>query len=534
MPEQYPIIQFCGASDMVTGSCYHITTESCQFLVDCGLFQGHKTVKDLNYRDFNFIPSDIDFVLLTHAHIDHSGLLPKLYKAGFNGKVFTTEATADLLSIMLPDSAHIQQNEVKYVNRKNRQRGLQSVTPIYDIHHAQKCLDNLTKQTYKNWFHPASEISVRFWNAGHILGSSSIEISIQTKEQEKPLSLLFSGDIGPDEKSFHPDPDAPKDCDYLFIETTYGSRDRTDKTLEQRRDILKSEIELAMRAGGNLIIPSFAIERTQELLPDISLLLDEKLISPLRLFLDSPLAVKATEVFKLHKQKLKGVTADQHPFSGNHLTLLTETAESKALNNITSGAVIMAASGMCDAGRIRHHLKNNLWNPAATVLFVGYQAPGTLGNMLLNGKKNVRIHGQEIQVRANIRQIDCYSAHADQGELCQWIKDRLPVHKSIFLTHGENTSRTAFRDLLVEQGIEHDKIIMPHLDDTFQLTGAKAPTLSSSITKRPIDKSIAAPIDWHNEYAQFLLQLAEKLRQLPTADDRHDLLEKLEQSVDKY
>lgn len=524
-------VKFCGAAGMVTGSCYLLTTPGGKFLVDCGMFQGIKTVRELNYNEFAFDVNDIDAVLLTHAHIDHSGLIPKLYRNGYEGPVYCTEGTRDLLTIMLPDSGHIQEHEVKYLNRHNERRGLPTVDPIYGQKDAYATLDILQTVEMDAWVDVLPGVRARYWNAGHILGSASIEVEVTDPDAEEgKLTFLFSGDIGPNEKAFHPDPQAPSGIDYLFTESTYGDRDRDDASMENRRDALKKEIHLAMKAGGNLIIPVFAIERTQELLLDLNRLIEDKQVPRVKVFLDSPLAQKATDIFRMHMPDLEDVDGGMRPFNAEYLTFTRDVAESKAINTIHSGAIIMAASGMCDAGRIRHHLKNNLWNPAATVLFVGYQAPGSLGRAILDGRRTVRIHGQEIQVRANIRRIDTYSAHADRTELIDWVKARMPVRKGVFLVHGENESRHGMRDGLIEAGLEKDKVLIPALDDVYDLAADGAPVKLAG-DARIAPEEAEAPMDWHNEYAEVLLELAEELRGLPTREMRHELLQQVRSTI---
>ena len=291
----------------------------------------------------------------------------------------------------------------------------------------------------------------RFWNAGHILGSASIELRID--DAAGPVHLLFSGDLGPDEKVFHLEPDAPAGFDYLVCESTYGDRDRADATVAERRRALCREINDALAAGGNLLIPAFAVERTQELLHDIGVLMAERQIKDLPVFLDSPLANNATRVFTKHAGALEDIALDESElFRNPNFRFVESVEESKSLNGITAGAIIIAASGMCDAGRIRHHLKNNLWRPQATVLFVGYQAPGTLGRLILDGVKSVRMFDEEVRVEARIREIGNYSAHADQKELVAWVVERLPVAGGIFLTHGEDPARAALREHLIAAG----------------------------------------------------------------------------------
>jgi metallo-beta-lactamase family protein len=287
------LLSFCGAAGTVTGSCYLLQTEGCRFLVDCGMFQGPKSLKELNYGPFPFDPRKIDFVLLTHAHIDHSGLLPKLVKQGFRGPIFATGGTADLLGYMLPDSGAIQEQEVRRLNRRNQQRGRDPVEPIYTEADARTALGNFSKVTYESWFQPGDGVRARYWNAGHILGAASIEVEIATGQgTPRVVRILFSGDIGPEHKLFHPDPEAPANLDYVCCEGTYGGRPRTDADPATRREILAGEVEAALARGGKLLIPAFAVERTQELLYDLSALFDSGRIPKLPVFLDSPLAIK--------------------------------------------------------------------------------------------------------------------------------------------------------------------------------------------------------------------------------------------------
>lgn len=499
-------VTFCGAAGTVTGSCYWITHPGGQFVVDCGLFQGSKTVKALNYGPFPFDPKEIGFALLTHAHIDHSGLLPKLAKAGFDGQIFATEGTRDLLTYLLPDSGYIQETEVQRLNRRNAQRGRKTVTPIYTQADAEACLTRIRVVDYNRWTDVADGVRVRYWNAGHILGSASIELEIGTGERDRPtIRLLFSGDIGPEHTLFLPDPEGPENLDYLFCEATYGSRKRPPPTPKQRRAILAREVKAALKRGGNLLIPSFAVERTQELLADLCTLMDSAELPEVPVFLDSPLAIRATDIFTRHFDELEDVSDGSHPFERRNVHFTASVDESKAIARFSEGAIIMAASGMCDAGRIRHHLKSHLWRADSTVMMVGYQVPGSLGRLLLDGKKRVRIHGEDVAVRATIAEIDVYSGHADQTALVDWVKQRLPLRHSLFLTHGEDDGRTALRDMLVESGLSRRRIHLPQLDDVVDLIGARAPR------KRPgphrLPPEAVGDTDWHNDYAQFVLDL---------------------------
>lgn len=521
-------IKFCGAAGTVTGSCYWMRLKGCQFLVDCGLFQGTKTIKELNYSPFPFNPSEIEFVLLTHAHIDHSGLIPKLVKGGFKGPIYTTSATHDLLSYMLPDSGYIQEFEVEQLNRRKRQRGQKPVSPIYNLRDAEASIHQIRNVSYNEWLRPNNEVQVRFWNAGHILGSASIEVEIM--DGESKLRLLFSGDIGPDHKLFHPDPHAPSNFDYVFCESTYGGRIRSDASIGSRREILMKEINDAMKAGGALIIPSFAVERTQELLLDIAYLIRHDLVPCSTVFLDSPLAIRITSVFAEHAPDLENIPKDGFPFTHPGFKFTETSQESKAIARFSGGVIILAASGMCDAGRIRHHLKNHLWRPKSTVLLVGYQAEGTLGSLLEKGVKSVRIQGDAIEVRARIRKIDIYSGHADGEGLIQWLNARQPIKNAVFLTHGSEKALEAMREELLEQGFEDKQVIIPSLDDEFELHGAGKYTRQQKAIRR-LEPDVVEKLDWHNELAQLTLDIRSLLEQLPSDQQKTNLLKKLHNSL---
>jgi len=415
-------LTFCGAAGTVTGSCSLLDTGRHRILVDCGMFQGSKTTQELNYEAFPFDPASIDLLILTHAHIDHSGLLPKLVKHGFEGEIIATPATGDLLQFMLPDSAYIQESGVKRHNRNRRRRGLPAVEPVYTITDVERTLSRLRPEPYEQWFRPRDGMRARFWNAGHLLGSASVELHLDASDSSDALSLLFSGDLGPEEKAFHPEPDAPVNYDYLICESTYGNRERDDYTLENRRQCLREELATALERGGNVVIPSFAVERSQELLHDIGYLLTQEEIPAAEVYLDSPMARRATEVFIKHASALEDIEVDESKlFRHKRFHLVQSLDESKAINRIKRGAIIISASGMCTAGRIKHHLKHNIYRPECTVLFVGYQSPGTLGHIISSGAKQVRIHGAEYKVRASIRKLGNYSAHADQSELIEWV-----------------------------------------------------------------------------------------------------------------
>ncbi|HLI14377.1 MAG TPA: MBL fold metallo-hydrolase [Alphaproteobacteria bacterium] len=527
-------VKFCGAAGMVTGSCYLVTHPGGRFLVDCGMFQGSKTLRELNYGAFPFDPTSLDFVILTHAHIDHSGLLPKLYLAGFKGPIYASEATGALLAYVLPDSGHIQESEVNRLNRRNARRGRPSVSAIYTQWDAEAALGHLVPLPFDRWCELGRGLSVRLWNAGHILGAASLEFEITPMANVRsPLRLLFSGDLGPGHKAFEHDPRAPEGLDYLIMESTYGDRARAESEPERRQALLAEEVRAAWAAGGNLLIPAFAIERTQELLYDLTSLFDCGAIPRTNLFLDSPLAIKATGVFQTYLEAPSGGQQKRNPFAGPNIHYVTSVAESKALNRISSGAIIIAGSGMCDAGRIRDHLLHNLWRPEATVLLVGYQAPGTLGSLLLQGVPAVRIRGEEVRVRARIRALDTYSGHASRSDLVRWAKDRFPVRSAIFLTHAEEAARIAMQRALINAGCTRSAVCLPGFDETIELVPNGRPRVlppEPGSTPR-LDRQTLKPTDWHNAYARLLLDFSQTLRKLPGDNEREELINRLQSEL---
>ncbi|UYN98981.1 MAG: MBL fold metallo-hydrolase [Devosia sp.] len=507
-------LHFHGAAGTVTGSCYRIVHPGGQFLVDCGLFQGNKSVRDLNLKPTPFDPKSIDFLLLTHAHIDHAGLLPKLYAEGWRGPMWMTAPTAGLLEYLLPDGAGIQESEAERETKKRARRGEEPAQPLYRMEDAEEALKHRQHCQYDQWFEPGPGVRARYWNAGHIIGSASIEVEV-SDGQGKPVRLMFSGDIGPDEKVFYAEPEGPAGFDYILCESTYGGRDREDYTLVQRREALKAEINLAMSRGGNLVIPAFAVERSQELLHDIGLLIKQGEIDPRLVVLDSPLASKVTGVYRKYSKMFEDteLSADEL-FNDERFRIIEAVEDSKALNAIKGGAIIMSASGMADAGRIKHHLRNNLIRSNATVLFVGYQAPGTLGQIILSGAKEVRIHGTQIPVRAAVRSMGNYSAHADHSELMDWIAARLPAHGALFLTHGEDEERQALRAALTAANkLGGDQVILPQLDDYFELTTAGIGAVKAPAIRRVDPKQM--PSDWHNAFSDFTIRLSQRLHDLP-------------------
>lgn len=510
-------LHFHGAAGTVTGSCYRVVHPGGQFLVDCGLFQGNKSVRELNLKPTPFDPKAIDFLLLTHAHIDHAGLLPKLCAEGWRKPMWMTAPTAGLLEYLLPDGAGIQESEAERESRKRSRRGDEPVRPLYTMADAEEALEHRRICDYDSWIEPGPGVRARYWNAGHIIGSASIEVEVKDSNG-KPVRLMFSGDIGPDEKVFYTEPEGPAGFDYILCESTYGGREREEYTLEQRRQTLKTEIQEALQRGGNLIIPTFAVERSQELLHDIGTLIRDGEITPQLVALDSPLASKVTGVYRKYAKMFEDTELSAGElFNDERFRIIEAVEDSKALNAIKGGAIILSASGMADAGRIKHHLRNNLIRSNATVLFVGYQAPGTLGQIILSGAREVRIHGTLVPVRATIRSMGNYSAHADHTELMDWISKRLPAHGALFLTHGEDEERHALREALVASGkLGGDQVILPQLDDFFELSAAGIQAAKAPRARRVDLKQM--PSDWHNAFSDFTIRLSQRLHELPDAE----------------
>jgi metallo-beta-lactamase family protein len=528
------ILRFCGATRTVTGSCYWLRTPNSQFLIDCGMFQGSKTLKDLNYQAFPFDPRKIDFVLLTHAHIDHSGLLPKLIKSGFSGPVYMTAGTRELLSFMLPDSGHIQEMEVEQLNARNDRRGKPRVAPIYTQSDAATAQQFFKPIDYETWLELANGIRARFWNAGHILGSSSIELEIATDSAEQRLlRLLFSGDIGPEHKLFHPDPVAPENFDYVISEATYGGRKRQKLRPEERRRVITRIVKEALRADGILLIPAFAVERTQELVADLTKLQAGGAIPLVPIFIDSPLAIEVTKIFDQHASDLDDMDGVGSLLHHSNIFPTPTADDSKRLDQISGGAIIIAGSGMCEAGRIRHHLKRWLWHRGATVLLTGYQAKGTLGRLLADGVTSVKIQGSEIKVQAAIRQTDLYSGHADGDELVEWILARRPIKRALYLTHGEEAEIAVLTDELIKRGLLRDRIISPALDDEIELSpDGTGPRVRSAPRRLPAE-SVVHP-DWHNDLAQLSLDLRAALDTAGDDKSRNIILRRIRRAISDH
>ena len=447
-------LHFYGADRCVTGSCHCLEINGKKILVDCGLQQGRD---ELDNRYLAFAPGNIDILLVTHAHIDHTGRIPLLVKNGFHGRILTTRLTADLMKIMLLDSAHIQESDAEYENRKGERAGREHVDPLYTEQDALDVFKYVTTCEYEEKVDLCEGVSALFTDAGHLLGSASITIELEENGVHK--TIVFSGDIGNVDQPIIRDPQLLKKADYVVMESTYGDRNHTE--VWSYTDELAQIIDETLGKGGNVVIPSFAVGRTQELLYFIREIKDQKLVKStpnFPVYIDSPLAKAATTVFcgdlhgYLDEQALELVKDGTHMFTFPNLNLVESSEESKMLNMDTTPKVIISASGMCDAGRIRHHLKHNLWRANSAIVFVGFQSPGTLGRRLLDGVEKVKLFGEEIAVKAKIVNFQGLSSHADHDHLVQWIKAFDPKPTHVFVVHGDEDVAPVFAEELNSLG----------------------------------------------------------------------------------
>jgi metallo-beta-lactamase family protein len=515
-----PTVTIHGAAQTVTGSCFEVAAGRSRLLVDCGIFQGSRTLETLNRAPFGFDARRLDAVVLSHAHLDHSGLLPRLVAEGFKGKIWCTRATLDLLEVMLPDAAKIEQQEVERRNRRADRADEPPIEPLYDLEDVRRLFGFVRTAALEEEFEPCAGFKARLWNAGHILGSASIELAA------RDVTMLFSGDLGPEHKSFHLDPEGPRGIDHLFCESTYGDRERESVTIEDRRLILLEEVKAALAKGGNLIIPVFALERTQELLLDLARLMNQGELSHTPVFIDSPLASRATQVFRRHYHELEDL-GDGEIF-GHPAFHFVQTVEASMRLASMSGAIILAASGMCEGGRVRHHLLDNLPRTDSTILFVGFQAQGTLGRAILDGARRVRISGRDAVVRAMIRRLDSYSAHADRRELIEWIESRQPIFGSLFLTHGEPDASRALQTALRRT---LPSIILPEIGERYELapgTAARRLRTGRAELRQIIGR------DWQNSYADFAANLKHRLKEIGDDDRRAQAIAAMDAVLEGY
>jgi metallo-beta-lactamase family protein len=450
-------LKFCGAAGTTTGSQHLLEVNGTRILLDCGLYQGHRSESyEVNCCFPHFDPGEIDIVVLSHAHIDHSGNLPNLCKQGFSGNIYATFATRDLCQIMLADSAHIQEQDTEWLNKDRAKDGLPPVQPLYLEEDAERCLRQFISIGYERPMPLCDGVTLTFFDAGHILGAAQVLLEIIDKEDgNKKKRFLFSGDVGRGGNEILRDPVPVPDVDFVLMESTYGGREHELPT--GATDAFGEILAEALKRGGKVMIPAFAVERTQQLLYVLNQLFHTGKLRRVPVYVDSPLAVNATEIFRIHPECFNETVYrflfdENDPFIFEGLHLVRAVTESKRLNDSTHGpCIIISASGMCEAGRIRHHLKNGLGDPKNTVLFVGYCADNTLGRAIRDGRKTVNIFGKPVQVRANIETIDSFSGHADHSELLDWFGRMTGPKKRTWLVHGESTRSDALRDALTDE-----------------------------------------------------------------------------------
>ncbi len=462
-------LTFWGAAQTVTGSLHMLDFEGGRVFMDCGLFQGRRSEAKRRNEEFPADPASVDVVLLSHAHIDHSGLLPKLYRDGFRGRVYATPATRDLCTSMLADSAYIQEKDADWVNRREKRRGGDAIEPLYDAFDVEGVMEHFEDVNYRERFSPLPGLHVEYRDAGHILGSATMSLEIE--ENGRTVTLGFTGDVGRADRPILRDPQTMPDCDYLLCESTYGGR--THDPPDASREELARVVSEAASRGGKVIIPAFAVGRTQEIVYRLDELTNEGRLPPIPVYVDSPLAVNVTDIFKRHPEcydddLLAYMENDHEPFGFARLTYIRDVEDSKRLNTSRLPMVIISASGMCEAGRILHHLRNNISDPKNTVMIVGFCAPHTLGRRIVEKEPEVRIFGEPHRLRAHVEVMNSYSAHADEPELVEFVSrldpDRL---KRIFLVHGDADRQLKLRDAL--DGAGYRDAYGPERGESFEL-----------------------------------------------------------------
>ena len=510
-----------GASGCVTGSCFLVeNTLGKRVLVDCGLFQGGGQMELRNYRDWDFVPSQISTLFLTHAHIDHSGRIPKLVRDGFKGKIITSPPTVQLLGIMLLDAAHVQEMDAQWQTRKNKRKASRDIEPLYTVEDAQKSLKYLSPLEAGEIVTVEEGIKARLRNSGHILGASILELWLQ--ENAKEIKLVFSGDIGMANQLIIKQPQEVYNADYLFVESTYGNREHKD--VESSKEELLEAIGYAVSNGEKVIIPAFAIERTQEIIYILSEFQRAGKLPDIPIFLDSPLAIKATEIFKQNKEyfddeALAIVKQGLDPFEMPNLRYTPTSADSMAINEHKGPAIVIAGSGMCNAGRIKHHLKHNLWRPGASVVIVGFQAQGTPGRAIVDGKPVVKLLGEDVAVKARVFTIGGFSAHADQKGLLEWVSNFQESGPGVFVVHGENSASLDFAQLVQERfGM---KTHVPAWRETLFLK----PREFAVEVPRPVEVKPALGEDLLKVHAGVLSELEKLKRRIERAETREKITE---------
>lgn len=445
--------EFYGAAGCVTGSCHILKVNGKTILLDCGLYQG-KDEKERGNDIFAFNPKDIDYVILSHAHIDHSGRIPLLYKQGFKGEIICTEGTMDLCSVMLPDSGHIQEMDVEWKNRKRLRQGLGPIEPLYTAKIAEIAMYLFRGYPYNQIINLFDGFRIRFRDAGHLLGSAIVELFIKEEGKEE-VKIVYTGDLGNKNIPIIKDPATVDYADYLIMESTYG--DRLHKNVNEQLEQLVFIIQDTFRKGGNVVIPSFAVGRTQELLYALNKHIENEKLKDITVYVDSPLAMESTKIFQKYlnyydDEASQYVSKGINPLAFKGLVFTRSPEESANINKIESGAIIISSSGMCDAGRIKHHLKHNLWRKECSIVFSGYQAEGTLGRTILDGAKKVKILGEEIAVNAGIFNLQALSGHADRQGLVDWLEALQVKPKEILIVHGDDEAQKSFKDLIKARG----------------------------------------------------------------------------------
>jgi len=460
-------VQVLGAAKEVTGSCYSISTEEDQILVDCGMFQGSKDLERLNYEKFGFSPRKYKALVLTHAHLDHCGRIPLLVKNGFRGKIYSTEATKALAQVIMTDSAKIAFEDAVTENKRRAKENLPPRKPIYTLTDVTDAMKLFSTLKYEEKARVTKNIDLQLYDAGHILGSSSAQISV--KEKDKTKTVVFSGDLGQENSILVKNTAPIQKADYVFMESTYGDRlhDPRDKRTRELIRVIKE----TYNRGGKLFIPSFAVERTQELLYNIGQYMEEGAIPKMPVFLDSPMAIRSTDVFRKFMRYFNDDVQERYKetndvFGFPELTLTKTRAESIEINGVTEPAIIIAGNGMCSAGRIKHHIANNIEDEKNTILFVGFQVEGTLGYWIQKGEKHVHLLGKELEVKAKVESIEGFSAHADKVGLLKWIKNFAPKPKKVFITHGDLEQQEALVKTLAKEKLE---AYIPSLNETLEL-----------------------------------------------------------------
>jgi metallo-beta-lactamase family protein len=536
-------VTFAGAAKTVTGSCFLVETDNTSFIIDCGIHQGKSEETALNRLPFPFSISDIDFMLLTHAHIDHSGRIPRLYKEGFDKPIYTTRATAQLCEIMLPDSGHIQEMEAEWQKKKKKRAGGPIEEPMYTMQDAIESCKLFSTVSYDQEFSPASDVRVVMRDAGHILGSAILEIFIK-ENNDKEIKVVFSGDLGNRNIPIMRDPAIIDGADYLIIESTYG--DRLHQVNGDSIESFVRIIEETIEKGGNVVIPSFAVGRTQEVIYELNK--EEEKYRDHRtkfmstpVYVDSPMAISATKVFRdntdcFDEEAKEYIRNGDNPLDFENLNFTETAMESRALNTDEQSKIIISASGMCDAGRIKHHLKHNLWRKDSTVIFVGYQAVGTLGRRIVDGAKKVRIFDEEIAVNATIKNIEGFSGHADRDGLLQWISamDKKPA--KIILVHGDEEVIESFKKT-IEDNFGIDTYI-PSLDETVELGNIVTKQAMAVVRKIAPTAEATDLISWglddlQSKLDELTVRCKRDLNGVASKEDRKKILSRYQSMIQK-